>query len=474
MVYFHFFILSLFIGRPELPYESKSSRSKERAAGILANGNSNDKIFRALMKSSRKNRKSLMPILNKVTNPGSATQFSKMISSAEKQTPKMLSPETALALISSCRLSQDDYQTLRNVALAHNANIFPSYHKILAAKKECYPANIEVSEIRAQQPLQRILKIDEVREKIIENMDQNNNNNDLVLRCKWGFDGATGQSQYKQRYNDESFDDSSLFSAMLVPLDLSNRKISFWRNPAPSSTRFCRPIKVMHVKETPELTKSVQVEIENEYKALNQSTNRFMVGINQTQIEIGINFDLSLTMLDGKAVNAVSNNSSTRTCNIYKANPTQMNKKKALETLVPDTNALKFGLSALHAYIRCFECILHISYRLPIKKWQIRGPAAEEQCLSKKKIVQEQFWRKMGLLVDFPKDSGYGNTNDGNTARRAFQNYEIFAEITGVNQELIWRLYNIFCLDNSSYSFNIEKFKNYCDQTFELYVKEYE
>ena len=80
----------------------------------------------------------------------------------------------------------------------------------------------------------------------------------------------------------------------------------------------------------------------------------------------------------------------------------------------------------------------------------------------------------MGLLVDFPKASGYGNTNDGNTARRAFQNYEIFAEITGVNQELIWRLYNILCLVNSSFSFNLQKFKNYCYQTFELYVKEYE
>lgn len=130
-----------------------------------------------------------------------------------------------------------------------------------------------------------------------------------------------------------------------------------------------------------------------------------------------------------------------------------------METLVSDTNALKFGLSALHSYIRCFECILHISYRLPINKWQIRRPDAENKCKSKRNLVQEQFWSKMGLLVDFPKDICYFYTNSGNTAPRAFQNYEIFAEITRVNQELIWSLYNISFLVNSSFSFNFKNSK---------------
>ncbi|CAF1142702.1 unnamed protein product [Brachionus calyciflorus] len=191
-------------------------------------------------------------------------------------------------------------------------------------------------------------------------------------------------------------------------------------------------------------------------------------------MQISIKFELNLTMLDGKAINAITNNTLTRTCYICNATPTQMNQKQVLENLVPDLNSLKFGFSALHAYIRCFECILHISYRLPIKKWQIRGSTAENKCLARKKILQEKFWSKLGLLVDFPKDSGYGNTNDGNTARRAFQNYKVFAEITDVNQELIWRLFNVLCLVNSSYSFNLQKFKVYCDQTYDLYVKEYQ
>ena len=41
----------------------------------------------------------------------------------------------------------------------------------------------------------------------------------------------------------------------------------------------------------------------------------------------------------------------------------------------------------------------------------------------------------MGLIVDQPKP-GFGNTNDGNTARRFFQNAEKSAEITKIDVNL--------------------------------------
>ena len=125
--------------------------------------------------------------------------------------------------------------------------------------------------------------------------------------------------------------------------------------------------------------------------------------------ELRIKFDLCLTMIDGKAVNAVSGNSCSRTCNICHATPLLMNNKPKLNELVIDKSTLNYGLSALHAYIRCFECILHISYRLPIKRWDIRGDSAKKKCTAKKQQIQSEFWNKLGLLVDFPKDSGSGN-----------------------------------------------------------------
>lgn len=47
----------------------------------------------------------------------------------------------------------------------------------------------------------------------------------------------------------------------------------------------------------------------------------------------------------------------------------------------------------------------------------------------------------MGLLVDIPK-VGYGNSNDGNTSRRLFDNPECSSRITGINIDLIEKVPN--------------------------------
>ena len=62
--------------------------------------------------------------------------------------------------------------------------------------------------------------------------------------------------------------------------------------------------------------------------------------------------------------------------------------------------------------------------------------------LKNEKKIQNAFRVEMGLLVDQPKQ-GYGSTNDGNTARRFFQNSTLSALITGVDQEIINRFHVI-------------------------------
>lgn len=49
---------------------------------------------------------------------------------------------------------------------------------------------------------------------------------------------------------------------------------------------------------------------------------------------------------------------------------------------------------------------------------------------SRKKKIQDEFLKQLALRVDFPKP-GFGSSNDGNTARRFFENYKKSAEITG-------------------------------------------
>lgn len=57
---------------------------------------------------------------------------------------------------------------------------------------------------------------------------------------------------------------------------------------------------------------------------------------------------------------------------------------------VPKPQNLDFGMSTLHAWIRCFEAFLHISYRLNIQKWQIRDAADKIIVNERKAQIREK------------------------------------------------------------------------------------
>jgi len=57
----------------------------------------------------------------------------------------------------------------------------------------------------------------------------------------------------------------------------------------------------------------------------------------------------------------------------------QLQTKLSIRTFFP------FGLSPLYSWIRFFECIIHISYRLDIKSWQTRDPEMKRIVAKKKK-----------------------------------------------------------------------------------------
>ena len=86
-------------------------------------------------------------------------------------------------------------------------------------------------------------------------------------------------------------------------------------------------------------------------------------------------------------------------------------------------------MSTLHAWIRFFECLLHVAYNLPLKTWQARGEENKKLYETTKKVIREKLKNQLGLIVDKPKP-GYGNSNDGNTARRFFENADVSSSIT--------------------------------------------
>lgn len=111
-------------------------------------------------------------------------------------------------------------------------------------------------------------------------------------------------------------------------------------------------------------------------------------------------------MIDAKVCNAATNTMSTMKCYICGETSKDFNKLSLKKEV--DPNTIKFGLSILHARIRFFENLLHLSYKIPVQKWQIKSEADKNVVQERKKQIQNRFKKEMGLLVDMPKQ-GYGN-----------------------------------------------------------------
>jgi len=79
------------------------------------------------------------------------------------------------------------------------------------------------------------------------------------------------------------------------------------------------------------------------------------------------------------------------------------------------------------------------------KKWRITYPCEKKAMLERKSNLRQNFWDKLSLKVDKPKQGGFGNTNTGNTARHAFSNVETFSVITGFDLQFKDKL-NMFVL----------------------------
>jgi len=80
--------------------------------------------------------------------------------------------------------------------------------------------------------------------------------------------------------------------------------------------------------------------------------------------------------------------------------------------------------------------------------------------------------RELQITVDVVKQ-GYGTTNDGNTARKFFNDPETIAKITGVDKELITKYSNILQAITSGHKIDCDKCEKYGKETAELYARKY-
>lgn len=191
---------------------------------------------------------------------------------------------------------------------------------------------------------------------------------------------------------------------------------------------------------------------------------------------VSVKYELCLSMVDGKVVSHITNTSSFQCCTCCSASPKQMNNIDNITngTFKADPSSLVYGISSLHCWIRLFETLLHISYRIHIKKWQVRTESDKLNVRNRKMAVQEKFVQHFNMRVDMPTPGGSLNSNTGNVARRAFANPELLSTVLDIDISLIKRFHIILIAISCDHLLDNAKFKLHCIDTFKLYIQFYE
>ncbi|EAT45104.1 AAEL003578-PA [Aedes aegypti] len=362
--------------------------------------------------------------------------------SDDTQTEAEYSAEDALGFICRNNFTRAQYQDIRVTTMKAGSNLYPSYNKIVTAKEKTYPNDISIKPSCAEVPLQSL--VDHTIQRLVEFLNMNILPEDSIrVIFKWGCDGSSNHSRYKQQFFDEDSDgeiieynDSHIFAISLVPVRVVRRQSGdgsdqiIWNNELPSSVSLCRPLKLIFSKENAELTKSEVSKMETSIK--NLMTTRVVVG----DVAVEIAATLVLTMVDTKVVNDVAGSHSQQ-CYICHRSGKRLNEPfNGQKFDAPDL--LKCVFSPLHAQIRTMELLLNVSYRLtlPEPSWRV----SEDNTIVKDRQVsiRQALKEELGLRLNEPLPGG-GNSNDGNTARRFFREVEKVASITGLNRNLLSR-----------------------------------
>lgn len=255
------------VGRPSKPFIVSSERSQRRkiTSTITSRITSPEIVSLAKKKLFMSGQRSVVQLFkNSTSSPNRAKKIKNAYKNINKKRPIPYTADEALAFILDNNLTKQQYINIRLGSKKRMCNIYPSYEKVFVEKKKCYPSNIDIGESSCKIPLQNLLDHTTNRIFQIPSIFKINLRTSLKIIYKWGCDGSSGQSQYKQKFNNESLlsTDQTIFIFSIVPLELrcfldgnntNEKKYDIiWKNPTPSSTRFCRPIKYMFKKETAE------------------------------------------------------------------------------------------------------------------------------------------------------------------------------------------------------------------------------
>lgn len=149
-------------GRKLKPYEQCSQRTKRRRCQELQENASDQQIKQSFFNNLRQNNQSLDVKIIKQLSELTTESKQKLLDVMQKGIePVKYSSGEALALYVDAKMTKYQYELMAHGAATHNSQIYPSYHHILDAKKQCYPDEkfIKITDVRVSIELQALLDL---------------------------------------------------------------------------------------------------------------------------------------------------------------------------------------------------------------------------------------------------------------------------------------------------------------------------
>lgn len=176
-------------GRPKKNFDESSDRSKRRKAALLKETASTNELLHAARLALKSDgcKTSAQLVKNiQFKPPETVNEIFEAWNELKKSQPSTYTPEEALSLLITNNFTKEQYLALRKGALDHGFDMYPSYDRVLAAKKEAYPPGIVITETKCEVPLQSLLH--HTSERIMQHLELSSvapqDNIELELICK--------------------------------------------------------------------------------------------------------------------------------------------------------------------------------------------------------------------------------------------------------------------------------------------------
>ncbi|KAK9675248.1 hypothetical protein QE152_g40502 [Popillia japonica] len=268
-------------GRPKLEFEDASVKTKRRRVHELLESHTTSELtFAAEMSVRASGQRDAANLIKEVTttSPKRATRIKQ--TRAIECIRRPLSSDEALAYYVDSKSTSHSYKTTRKWMRKTGHLVLPSYYALQKSKLACIPNKqflsvtdiraeidlqailnltcipnkqfLSVTDIRAEIDLQAILNLTPVRLVTVQSevLKSLSPITEYTLTSKWGCDGSSGHSRFKQKFAYEDSDDEYLFVYSFVPIKLyklDENEQCIWQNPRPASGCIVLPSYLVYI-----------------------------------------------------------------------------------------------------------------------------------------------------------------------------------------------------------------------------------